>query len=114
MRKLKVGIIGVAEIIAVNDVNVDRAREVARKFEIPEVLENYNDLFAVVNAVVICTPNKFHSEITVAALEAGVHVLCEKPMAITTEECEKMVRLPRSQAKSFQLLTIISIRKLDR
>lgn len=117
MRKLKVGIIGVggiaqdrhipalldlqdkAEIIAVNDVNKDRAIEVARKFEIPEILENYKDLFAVVDAVVICTPNKFHSEITVAALEAGVHVLCEKPMAITTEECEKMIAASEKSGK---------------
>ncbi len=35
-----------------------------------------------------CNPNKFHADLSIEALNHGVHVLCEKPMAMTTEECD--------------------------
>lgn len=79
------------EITAVSDVNIDRAKEVAEKFNIKNVYANYEELIAEVDAVTICTPNKFHAEIAVAALGAGVHVLCEKPMANTVDECQQMI-----------------------
>ncbi|MEK4802808.1 Gfo/Idh/MocA family oxidoreductase [Oceanobacillus sp. FSL K6-0118] len=109
MNKLKMGIIGAGgiavsrhipaylslkdkvTIFAVQDVNIERANEIARKYDIPNVYQDYHDLFKVVDAVTICTPNKFHAEITIAALEAGCHVLCEKPMGMNTFECEKMI-----------------------
>lgn len=109
MKKLRIGIIGVGgiaqgrhipaflqlsdicELAALSDVNVDRARETAEKYNIPYVFENYREVFSVVDAVCICTPNKFHAEISIAALEAGVHVLCEKPMALSAKECEAMI-----------------------
>ncbi|MDO6447904.1 Gfo/Idh/MocA family oxidoreductase [Oceanobacillus profundus] len=117
MKKLRMGIIGAGgiaqgrhipaflelqdkvELTAVHDMNKQRASEVAEKYDIPYVFENYYDLFKEVDAVAICTPNKFHSDISVAALEAGVHVLCEKPMAITTAECERMVEASKKSGK---------------
>lgn len=117
MKKLRMGIIGVGgiakgrhipaflqlkdkvELAAVNDMNQERAREAADKFDIPHMFENYHDLFKEVDAVTICTPNKFHAEISVAALAAGVHVLCEKPMAMTVEECERMVDASKKAGK---------------
>ncbi|RFU63286.1 gfo/Idh/MocA family oxidoreductase [Bacillus sp. V59.32b] len=78
-------------IMALSDVNIERARETAEKYRIPHVFENYHDLFSKVDAVCICTPNKFHAEISIAALEAGVHVLCEKPMALNVAEGEAML-----------------------
>ncbi|WLD94570.1 Gfo/Idh/MocA family protein [Alkalihalobacillus sp. AL-G] len=110
MAKLKMGIIGVGgiaqerhlptflqlnesvELVAVNDQNEERAKEVAEKFGIPQILHDYQAMFEVIDAVTICTPNKFHAEIAIQALEAGVHVLCEKPMAISTKECEDMIK----------------------
>lgn len=109
MKKLRIGIIGVGgiaqgrhipsflqlndicEITALSDVNLERAHETADKYNIPHVFGDYHDLFSQVDAVCICTPNKFHAEITIAAFEAGVHVLCEKPMALSAEECQAMV-----------------------
>lgn len=109
MSKLRLGVIGVGgiavgrhipafrklkeevTIVAVSDVNIERAKSVAEEFDIPHSYEDYRDMLSEVDAVVVCTPNKFHSEITVHALEAGVHVLCEKPMAMTAEECQAMV-----------------------
>ncbi|MDR4887428.1 Gfo/Idh/MocA family oxidoreductase [Fredinandcohnia sp. QZ13] len=109
MSKLRIGIIGAGGIAqarhipafqqlaeqvtieAICDVNEEIAKTVAEKFQISKVHKNYQDMFAEVDAVVVCTPNKFHAEISIAALDAGVHVLCEKPMAMSTEECQAMI-----------------------
>ncbi len=56
-----------------------------------------------IDAVLICTPNHTHAEITVNALEAGKHVLCEKPMAITLEDCYLMVEMERKSGKVLEI-----------
>lgn len=117
MYKLKMGIIGAGGIAqkrhipafqkmqdkvvlyAVQDIDEMKAREVARKNHIEKVFTNYEDMFAEVDAVTIATPNKFHAEISIAALQAGVHVLCEKPMAITTEECKAITEAANLSGK---------------
>ncbi len=53
-----------------------------------------------VDAVSICSANTSHAQIAVAALEAGKHVLCEKPMATTLEDCERMVSAAKKSGKS--------------
>lgn len=117
MDKLKIGIIGVGgiaqgrhipaftamsdkvELVAVHDVNQALAESVAEQHHISHVCMDYNEMFSYVDAVTICTPNKFHAEISIAALQAGVHVLCEKPMAMTPTECEAMVTAARKHNK---------------
>lgn len=109
MSKLKIGIIGVGgiakgrhipailkqpektKLIALSDVNEDNLKETAESLGVTEYSTDYHEILDKVDAVVICTPNKFHAAITIAALEAGCHVLCEKPMAMTTLECEQMI-----------------------
>ncbi|WP_077298911.1 Gfo/Idh/MocA family protein [Virgibacillus pantothenticus] len=121
MKKVKLGFIGVGgiaqsrhipsfevlkgkvEMVGVHDVNEKRAQEVAKRFGIPHVYSQYDDLFPNVDAVVICTPNKFHHEIAISALEANVHVLCEKPMAITYEKAQQMLQAAQ---KADRLLAI--------
>jgi glucose-fructose oxidoreductase len=53
--------------------------------------EEYDSCLEQVDAVYIALPNSMHAEYTIRAAEAGVHVLCEKPMAVTVEECRRMV-----------------------
>ncbi|SDC20197.1 Gfo/Idh/MocA family protein [Shouchella lonarensis] len=77
-------------LTAVYDVNEGRAMEVAKQFHIPHVATSRAQLLQMVDAVVICTPNRFHHEAALEALQAGVHVLCEKPMALTEAECLEM------------------------
>jgi predicted dehydrogenase len=59
--------------------------------------DEVDELFASgeVDAVYIALPNDMHKEFTVRAARAGIHVLCEKPMAVTARECEQMIRAAR-------------------
>ncbi len=63
-------------------------------YDIREVLED-----AAVSAVIVCTPERFHCENVVAALQAGKDVLCEKPLAMNTAEGEKIVQAWRESGK---------------
>ncbi|MCK4392553.1 Gfo/Idh/MocA family oxidoreductase, partial [Candidatus Bipolaricaulota bacterium] len=70
-------------IEAIADCNSEKAKIVAKKANIPKVFKDYQELLALeeLDAVSICTPNYLHAPMTIAACEAGKHVLCEKPMA---------------------------------
>lgn len=82
-----------ARLVAVADVIGDRADAVAAEHKIPMAFDDYRRLLELdeVDIVSICTPPAAHMETTIAALEAGKHVLCEKPMAMTAAEAQKMV-----------------------
>jgi len=109
MKPLKIGVIGCgsiakhrhipeymanehAEIVAVCDVVKDRAEEMADQIG-AKAYTDYKDLLKdeSIEAVSVCTPNALHAPISVDALKAGKHVLCEKPMATSTEEAEAMI-----------------------
>ncbi len=111
-KKLKVGIIGCGgiangkhmpglaklpnvEVVAFCDIIPSRAEEAALTFggKDARVYEDYRQLLTEesLDTVHVCTPNSSHAEITVASLEAGCHVMCEKPMAKTAAEAHEMV-----------------------
>jgi predicted dehydrogenase len=75
------------------------ADEFARKFEIPVALGDYPSLFsrADVDAVYISLPNSMHHQWTLAALSAGKHVLCEKPISVVPEQAREMFALAESK-----------------
>ena len=86
-----------ANITALFDLNAERAAQLAEQYH-AKAYPSYEALLQSpdVDAVSVCTANHSHAEITCAALAAGKHVLCEKPMATTLADCERMVALARS------------------
>jgi len=89
-----------AQIAGLFDINRQRTRELADQYG-AKAYESYEALLADpdIQAVSVCAANFAHAEITIAALEAGKHVLCEKPMAITLSECEAMVAAAQKNGK---------------
>ena len=93
-----------AEVVALYDANLERARALAAEHGC-RACETLEELLAAddVDAVSVCTSNNTHAEITVAALRAGKHVLCEKPMAVTEEECVAMVEAARASGRTLMI-----------
>ncbi len=110
MKEIKVGIVGCGgiaggkhlpghhqvkdvSIIAACDIDGARAKAFAEKHGIPHVFTDYEKLVEMdeLDAVSVCTPNNFHAGPTIAALNAGKHVLCEKPIAGNAIDGQAMV-----------------------
>ena len=89
-----------AEVYGFYDINLARAEELAKKYG-GKAFASYEELLAdeTIEAVSVCAANHVHAEITIAALKAGKHVLCEKPMAVTLAECEAMVAAAEESGK---------------
>ncbi|MFC5407043.1 Gfo/Idh/MocA family protein [Cohnella soli] len=101
-----------AKIVAICDVNEERASKVAAKYGADKVFTDYHKLLADpdIDAVSVCTWNNTHAPISIAALEAGKHVLVEKPLARTVEEALAIERAVRSTGK---LLQVGFVRRYD-
>jgi predicted dehydrogenase len=81
-----------AEVIIVQDVVEEKARASAAKFGVPKWTTSFEDILQEeVELVDVSTPNHLHGPQTIAALEAGKHVIVQKPMASTVEECQRMI-----------------------
>jgi len=82
-----------ADFTACCDVDLNRAQAMAAEHGVPHAFGSLDDLFAakVVDAVLVCTPHPVHELAVVTAARAGVHVLCEKPIAITLGEADRMI-----------------------
>ncbi len=87
--------IGGVEVIALASIETDKARALAERFSIPKVYETWEDAVADRNVEVIhnCTPNNLHFAINKAALNAGKHVISEKPLTMTSKESAELVNL---------------------
>ena len=116
MSKVRVGVIGSswwsevmylpniraqpdAQLVASCARGVPHARDVALKYDIPKIYTDYQALIGQgdVDAVVVCTPDDLHHPMTMAALQAGLHVLCEKPLASNAAQAEDMYRAARER-----------------
>ncbi|MEW9050830.1 MAG: Gfo/Idh/MocA family oxidoreductase [Neobacillus sp.] len=92
------------ELVAVCDSNEQRAKEVAEKYG-AKAYTSYEELLnsGLVDVVSVCTPNYLHAPISIAALNAGIHVLCEKPMATSREEAEAMIAAANESGKKLMI-----------
>lgn len=80
-----------AELVAVCDVKPERAKKAGAQYSVP-YFTDYRDVLALNPDVIhVCTPHHTHAEITIAACEAGIHVLTEKPMAVTLRDADRMI-----------------------
>jgi len=81
------------ELVAVTDINPAAAKKRAEEFKIGAIEPTGAKLIARkdIDVVDIVVPNRFHKQYTVAALRAGKHVLCEKPLALTAAEVDAMI-----------------------
>ena len=81
-----------SQLVAVASRDLQKAKEYANKKGIPQAYGSYEDLLADpdIHAVYISLPNSMHCEWTVKAAEAGKHVLCEKPIAVSLQELDRM------------------------
>jgi glucose-fructose oxidoreductase len=82
-----------SRLVALVSDDAVKRRELARRYGIDETYTyaQYEECLARVDAVYIALPNSMHADYTVRAARAGVHVLCEKPMAVTAAECRRMI-----------------------
>ena len=107
MSKLRMGVVGLsmgkghaegfrthpdAELVALCDIDADRLRATADELDVPQRYTDAHEMFrkAGLDAVGIAVPNKFHAPLTITALKRGLHVLCEKPMAMSVAEARRM------------------------
>jgi predicted dehydrogenase len=83
-----------AHLVGVVDIDEDRARAFARRYEIPIWSSEDDDLLKRddIQVVSLCLPHHLHAPVAIAALQAGKHVLVEKPLAISLEEADAMIR----------------------
>ena len=126
MKKYKIGVIGAGsiseahlnaykqnpqvEIYAICDLNEERAKAKAEKYGASRIYTNYKELLSDpdIFAVSVCTWNNTHAEISIAALEAGKHVLVEKPLCKTVEEA---LRVEEAVKKSGKVLQVGFVRR---
>ncbi|MFR5071100.1 MAG: Gfo/Idh/MocA family protein [Bianqueaceae bacterium] len=120
-KKLRVGIIGCGgiangkhmpslkaigrvDMVAFCDIIVEKAEKAAKEYGTADakVYVDYRELLqdSTIDVVHVCTPNKSHAQISIDALHAGKHVMCEKPMAKTAADAKRMVEGLRRRARS--------------
>lgn len=98
---------GLVDMVAFCDIITEKAEKAAKEYGTSDAktYSDYKELLkdGSIDVIYVCTPNRSHSEITVAALNAGKHVMCEKPMAINSAEAKKMLDAAKTNNK---ILTI--------
>ena len=120
MKKLRVGVIGLgmgsghvkafqshpnADMVAVADVDKDRLETRGKELGVKKLYLDPEEMIKKekLDIVAVAVPNKFHKPLTIAALKAGCHVLCEKPMAMNTKEAEEMLAVAKKCKKRLMI-----------
>src|SRR6266581_1554045 len=87
--------LGYVQVYAIGEPQIEKANQLAAEFGVEKTDADYRRILEdpAVDAVHVCTPNAFHFPIAKDALEAGKHVICEKPLAISMAEAKQLVRI---------------------
>ena len=90
-----------AQVVALCDPNEAQAKELARAHGVPKVYKDFRQMLEAehLDAVDICSPPRTHAELAICSLKAGAHALIEKPMAINTEECDRILAAARETGR---------------
>ncbi len=93
------------EVVAVCDVKLDRAQAAAKAAGVPNAYADYKEMLAKEkpDLVSVCTPNMFHAQMSIDALQAGANVICEKPMALTYKDAQAMVDTAKKVGKQLTI-----------
>lgn len=121
MKKVRVGVVGGgaiaqrrhlpeyaanpnAEIVGLFDQNAERTAQLAEQYEC-RAFRSYDEMLEdeSIDAISVCTPNFTHAENSIRALNAGKHVLCEKPMALSLEESRRMLDAEKRSGRIMML-----------
>jgi predicted dehydrogenase len=120
MKKLRVGVIGLgmgrghirgylshpkAKLVAIADLDEERLKKTGEEFDIEGRYTDYKEMLKEekLDVVSVATPNFLHKPQTIAALEAGCHVCCEKPMAMNAQEAQDMNDAAKKAKKRIQI-----------
>jgi predicted dehydrogenase len=90
-----------AEVVALSDPNVEQAETLAHTYGIAKVYKDFHQMLEAerLDVVDICSPPRTHAEIAIRSLKSGVHALIEKPMAISTEECDQILAVAKENGR---------------
>ena len=121
-KKIKVAVIGVGsisgehisayiknpnvELYAFCDINAQRLKEKGEKYNVTRLYTDVNEMLAALpelDAVSVCVWNNAHASCSIAALNAGKHVLCEKPMAMNAKEAQEMLDAAKKNGKKLMV-----------
>lgn len=97
--------VGGADIVAICDINEAEARRVAEANQVPHVYTDFRELLKRddIEAVDVCLHNNFHAPVSIAAMEAGKHVYCEKPIAGSYRDGAAMLKAARATGKMLHI-----------
>ena len=122
MKQLKIGIVGAgrignvhaqsityaipeASVVMVTDVIEENARKLAERFGIPKYSADYMDIIRdpEIDAVLVCSPTPTHADISIAAMKAGKHVFCEKPVHTSIEKILEVQKVAEETERKLQI-----------
>lgn len=122
MKKLNIGIVGAgrigkvhaasityhipqAQIAMVTDVYEAAAKALAETYGVPRYSTDYMDIIndPEIDAVLVCSPTPTHADISIAAMKAGKHVFCEKPVDLTIEKIKKTAQVAQETGRKLQI-----------